>query len=179
MTSPRLSRLLEEADIARDYSLALVAGLTPAQIAWRPHERSSAIGWHLGHQAAVTHYLVRNLASAEPSLNPEFDRLFDAATDEPHRGTLPPVPEIMDYRTEIAARSHAVIGRIADGDVGAPQQLAIIADGLLRATINHEYQHAAWIGEVRATLTDLPPPTAASNLLATIDGYAVLLPGAP
>ena len=37
----------------------------------------------------------------------------------------------------------------AAGDVGAPAQLDVIARTLLVAVVNHEYQHAQWIGEVR------------------------------
>ena len=169
-----LEDLLNEYELARTYSHDLVAVLDPDQIAWRPHANSSAIGWHLGHQAAVNHYLVRNLTAAEPSIDKRFDALFDSATPEPDRGDLPSLDDIFDYRETVAARTVSTMGRIIDGDVGAPEQLALVAEGLLRALIHHEYQHDAWILEVRETLTDAPAPVPGSERLAAVEGYWML-----
>ncbi|MGI9599039.1 MAG: DinB family protein [Acidimicrobiales bacterium] len=169
--SDELTRLLAEYDAAQRYSLALVDGLEPDQISWRPNENSSAMAWHLGHQAAVNHYMVRNLTAAEVSFDQDFDALFDSATPEPGRGDLPPLDEIVDYRRAIAASTRSVVGRITAGDVGAPAQLTLIADGLLRAVINHEYQHAKWVGEVRASMIDGPLPTPDSTGLIEVEGY--------
>jgi hypothetical protein len=60
---------------------------------------------------------------------------------------------------------HTRIGNIADGQVGAPAQLTIVATHLLTAVINHEYQHDQWIGEVRNRTSAIhyprtPTPTA-------------------
>ena len=77
MTTPSLGELLAEYDRALAYTDELRADLTPEQIAWRPHEASSGIGWHLGHQPAVAHYLIRNLTAAEPRLDPELEALMD------------------------------------------------------------------------------------------------------
>lgn len=166
-----LDALLVEYAAAQDYSLELVDGLDDAQIAWRPNENSSAIGWHLGHQAAVNHYLVRNLTAAEVTFDGDFDRVFDSATPEPDRGTLPPLDAIISYRQAIARSTVRVINRIADGDVGAPDQLQLIAQGMVIAIINHEYQHAKWIDEVSATMSERPTPVPNSNRLHQVDGY--------
>lgn len=173
-SSTAIRALLHEFVVARAYSEALIAPLDPDQIAWRPHEHSSAIGWHLGHQAAVAHYLVRNLTAAEPSIDPELDRLFDSATPEPQRGDLPPLDATLDYRIRSAQFVDRAIGRIVDGDVGAPEQLRLIADGVMRAVIHHEYQHATWIREVRDNFTDVASPTPDSGRLRMIEGYHVL-----
>ncbi len=166
-----LTDLLAELSIARHHSLALITDLDADQIAWRPHDDSSAIGWHLGHQAAVEHYMVRNLTAAQPSFDLALDRLFDSATPERDRGSLPAVDGLLAYRTAIASSTERTIGRIIAGDVGAPAQLRIVAAGLLRALTIHEYQHATWIAEVRAGLTDAPTPTPDSTDLIEIDGY--------
>lgn len=166
-----LGDLLDEYAAAQAYSLALVEGLTDDQVSWRPNDNSSAIGWHLGHQAAVNHFMVRNLTAAEVSFDKEFDALFDSATPEPGRGTLPPLAEIVAYRNQIAASTRSVIERISSGAVGAPAQLSAIADGLLRAVTNHEYQHATWVGEVRNTFIDTPIPTPASERVIDVEGY--------
>lgn len=167
----RIEVLLEEYDAARAWTSALVADLDDDQLRWRAGEQASAIGWHLGHQAAVNHYLVRNLTAAEPTFSARFDALFDSATPEPDRGVLPDRDEIQDYRDRIAASTHTTIGRIVDGRVGAPAQLARVAEGLLRAVINHEYQHDAWVLEVRETLTDRPAPAPPSGRLVEVEGY--------
>lgn len=171
-----LDRLLDEYRHARRHTTRLIDDLDEAAIRWRPHEDSSAIGWHLGHQAAVNHFMVRNLTAAEPSIDPKFDRLFDSATPERDRGDLPLFGETLAYREAIAASTEAIIARIAAGDVGAPRQLATIATGLLRAVVNHEYQHDTWILEVRHTIGHPLEPPAPSNGVVEIEGYWVLAP---
>ena len=124
--------------------------LTPLEVTWRAGDDASAIGWHLGHQAAVAHYMVRNLTAAEPSPDPELDALMDSATAERDRGDLPKVDRIGDYRDAVAERVRFHINNIDSGNVGAPTQLRVIANTLMTAVINHEYQHSKWIGEVRS-----------------------------
>lgn len=171
-----LTTLLTEFDLAVEHTHGLVADLGADEIAWRPHAASSAIGWHLGHQAAVAHYLLRNLTSAEPSIDPAIDALMDSATPETARGELPGIERLMGFRTQVAERVHDVIGRIDAGRVGAPAQLRLIAAGLLTAVVNHEYQHAVWIGEVRTdALAKAPGPPPTSTRLTTVDGSPMLL----
>lgn len=160
--------------MARTYSESLIVGLTDDQCAWRPNEQSSGLGWHLGHQAAVNHYMVRNLTAAEPSFNQSFDALFDSATDEAQRGDLPPMEQVLAFRSEVAGSTKSIIHRIASGDVGAPRQLATIADGLLRAVINHEYQHNTWVLEVRNEIGETLTPAKPSDNVLDIEGYWVL-----
>ncbi len=174
MDSLSLADQLAEYDAAQAFSLALVEGLEPDQLVWRPNENSSAMSWHLGHQAAVNHYMVRNLTAAEVTFDAAFDKVFDSATPEPGRGELPTLPEIVAYRSSIAETTHRTIAMIDSGDVGAPAQLALIAQGMLRGIINHEYQHAKWVGEVAATMLDRDEPVPASNNLTLVDGYYVL-----
>jgi hypothetical protein len=177
MAMPNLSELLGEYDRALGYTSELLADLTADQIGWRPHADSSAIGWHLGHQAAVAHYLVRNLTAAEPGIDAELDQLMDSATAERDRGELPSTDRLLDYRAAVAERVRFRLGAIESGDVGAPNQLRVIGANLLVAVINHEYQHDKWIGEVRSEVHGRPlPPDPASERLSTIDGYLTLSP---
>ncbi len=170
-----IAALLREYRSALDYTDALWVDLTDDEVRWRPHEQSSAIGWHLGHQAAVAHYLMRNLTAAEPSVDPDLDALMDSATPEPDRGDLPDLDRLRRYRNEIATRLVAGMERIDRGDVGAPAQLRPIAEGVLRAVVNHEYQHDQWIGEVRTRdLGKRLPARPQSDRLTTLDGYVVL-----
>ena len=167
--------LLAEFDTARAYTESLYADLKSDEVFWRPHENSSAIGWHLGHQAAVTHFMVRNLTAAEASLDPELDRLMDAATAESARGQLPVLDRIRDYRAAAADRLHVRMTDIVEGRVGAPQQLSHIAVGLIVAVTNHEYQHSQWIGEVRhQDLGHALPERPTSELICEIDGYLMV-----
>lgn len=175
MRPPTLRDLLDEYDRALAHTESLYADLTDAQVGWRAGEQASGIGWHLGHQAAVAHYLVRNLTAAEPLIDPELDALMDSATPEPERGDLPGLDRLVAYRTTVAGRVHRTIGRIDAGDVGAPTQLRHVAITLMTAVINHEYQHAQWIAEVRHDVHGLAlpePPT--SPWLTTLDGYTVI-----
>lgn len=175
MNVHELKALLREYDRARAYTDDLWRDLTPDEVTWRPHEDSSAIGWHLGHQAHVAHFMIRNLTAAEPSPDPALDGLMDSALPEPFRGALPTVRRLSAFRDTVAERVHARIGDIAAGQVSAPAQLAIVATCLLTALINHEYQHDQWIAEVRSR--DLGrdlPPRPVSDALLELDGYLVV-----
>ncbi len=175
MTQSTISELLGEYDRALAYTDELWADLSAHEVQWRESDDASAIGWHLGHQPAVAHYMVRNLTAAEPSPNDELDQLMDSATPEPNRGALPDVSTLRSYRDEVAERVRFRIGNIDSGNVGAPVQLRVIAHTLMIAVINHEYQHDKWISEVRSDVhgKDLPPkPT--SERLTTIEGYIVV-----
>lgn len=172
-----LQALLREYDRAIAYTDELWRDLTPDEVTWRPHEQSSAIGWHLGHQAHVAHFMIRNLTAAEPSPDPALDGLMDSANPEKFRGALPTVERLTAFRTTVAERVHARIGDIASGGVGAPGQMAVVGATVLTALINHEYQHDQWIGEVRADdLGHALPADPVSELVARLDGYLVLDP---
>jgi hypothetical protein len=172
-----LTGLLREYDRARAYTDQLWRDLTPDEVTWRPHENSSAIGWHLGHQAHVAHFMIRNLTAAEPSPDPELDALMDSASPEQFRGALPTVRRLAAFRGTVAERVHARVGGIAAGRVGAPAQLTIVAVHLLTALVNHEYQHDQWISEVRAqNLEHALPADPEADGLARVDGYLVLNP---
>jgi hypothetical protein len=175
MADHTIAELLVEYDRALAYSDALWADLDADELVWRPHAQASAIGWHLGHQAAVAHFMVRNLTAAEPSPDPELDALMDSATPEPDRGVLPDAARLGAYRSAVADRVRFRVGRIDAGEVGAPRQLRIVATNLLVAVIDHEYQHATWIAEVRSgPLGRDLPPRPRSDRLVDVDGYLML-----
>jgi hypothetical protein len=171
-----IAELLDEYDRARAYTDALWQDLTDNEIRWRPHPGFSPIGWHLGHQATVAHFMVRNLIAAEPSPDPYLEPIMDSAYPEADRGDLPGMDRITGYRAIVAKRVHARVRDIDSGQVGAPNQLRVVGGHLLIALINHEYQHDEWISEVRHRDLghDLPVrPT--SERLTEIDGYTVIL----
>src|SRR5262249_1490157 len=126
-----LEMLRDEYDLARRYTQSLYADLPEAAVHWRPAPQSSGIGWHLGHQAAVNHVLVRNLLAAEPIFNPHLAPLFDAATPEERRGTLPPLHPILTYREAIARRTHGHIEALLTGTHPAAQQATYTLGPLL------------------------------------------------
>ena len=173
-----VAELLEEYERALAYTDALWLDLDRDELTWRPHELSSAIGWHVGHQAAVAHFMVRNLTAAEARLDPELDALMDSATPEPERGSAArPCPA---DRVPLPRRRSGPIpdDRHPRRQRRRPEQLAVIATGLLTGVVNHEYQHDRWIGEVRAERLGRPlpqPPT--SSRLGELDGYVVIRPG--
>lgn len=173
--SPSLHELISEYATALAYTEDMWRDLSVDEVHWRPVPDSSAIGWHLGHQAAVAHFMVRNLTAAEPSPDGELDALMDGATPERDRGDLPDLARIREYRTNVAERVRFWVGKIDSGDVGAPRQLSRIAENMMVAIVNHEYQHAKWIGETRSeqfgyALPDMPT----SPHLSVVDGYVML-----
>ena len=169
-----LEMLRDEYDLARRYTQSLYADLPETDVYWRPAPKSSGIGWHLGHQAAINHVLVRNVLAAEPSLNPQFDALFDAATPEEQRGTLPPLPALLAYREAIARRTHAHIAAVLAGTRPAAQQATYALGALLVSLIHHEYQHDCWVREMRALLGRETPDVVVSRAVCQVDGYWVL-----
>jgi hypothetical protein len=172
-----VAALLREYDRARAYTDQLWTDLSPNEVTWRRGENSSAIGWHLGHQAHVAHFMIRNLIAAEPSPDPELDALMDSARPESARGALPAVDRLAAFRAAVAERVHARMSDIVAGRGAAPAQLAVIATHLLVALVNHEYQHDRWIGEVRAN--DLGrglPADPDTGQVTRRDGYLVLDP---
>ena len=172
-----VTELLREYDRARTYTNELWMDLTYEEVLWRPRENSSAIGWHLGHQAYVAHFMIRNLTAAEPSPDPEIEALMDSAYPEPLRGALPAVHRIRLFRETVAERVHARMTAIAGGKVAAPDQMTVVATHVLTALINHEYQHDQWIGEVRAqAFGHAAPPDPGTDRVCRLDGYLVLNP---
>ena len=171
-----IPQLLAEFDRAKAYTDSLWADLTVDEVHWRPHDNFSPIGWHLGHQAAISHFMVRNLTAAEPSLDPQLDLLMDSATPEVGRSALPDLDRLRSYRDTAAERLHVRMDNIADCRVSAPQQLQRIAVGLITAVTNHEYQHSQWIGEVREQdLGHALPDRPTSDLLTLINGYLMIV----
>lgn len=172
-----IDELLHEYDHAHAYTDRLWQDLPDEEVLWRPQPQFSAIGWHLGHQAHVAHFMVRNLTAAEPSPDPALDALMDSATPEIERGELPLLPRLAKYRAAVSERVHMRMNDIKDGKTGATSQLTIVAQHLLTTLINHEYQHDRWIGEVRTDhLRRTVPPPPESDNLAFIDGYYMLNP---
>ncbi len=176
-TRDRIEALLVEYDRALSHTDDLWMDLRVDEVHWRADEESSGIGWHLGHQPAVAHFMVRNLTAAEPSPDPDLDRLMDSATPPRERGDLPDLDRLASYRATVAERVRFRIGEIAAGNVGAPEQLGLVGVGLLAAVINHEYQHSTWIAEVRREVHGREiPPLPTSPLLRIVDGYTVVSP---
>jgi hypothetical protein len=169
-----LTILGAEYDGARRYTQSLYEDLDEAEVQWRPAPKSSGIAWHLGHQAAVNHFLLRNLIDAEPSLNPPFDALFDAANPEERRGNLPPLAEIVAYREAVAQRTHVHLEALLAGRRPAAAQLVQAVGPILVSLINHEYQHDCWVREMRAALGRTKPDAVFSNRVSQVDGYWML-----
>ena len=65
-TNPALSLddLVDELDLARRYTAELVAGLTPEQIAWRPHDNIG--GWNEKPNIEIVHTLCALLDQKAP-----------------------------------------------------------------------------------------------------------------
>lgn len=167
----RLEELLHEYGLARRWTDQLTADLGDADWSWRPEPASSAIGWHVGHQALVNHVMIRNLLLAEPSPDPELESIFDSATPEVDRGALPGRDRVEAYRATVGERTSMMVGRLIEG---GSDQSRLIAGGVLTAIVNHDYQHDTWIGEMRQRLGNGLPTGPPSDRTALIDGYWVV-----
>jgi hypothetical protein len=171
-----IAELLDEYDRALAYTDTLWLDLPDPEIRWRPFPDFSPIGWHLGHQAAVAHFMVRNLVAAEPSPDPLLESLMDSAHPEADRGDLPGLDRIAGYRAAVAERVHVRLRHIDAAQASAPNQLRVVGQHLLIALINHEYQHDQWISEVRhRDLEHDLPARPTSDRLTEIDGYMVVV----
>lgn len=171
-----LETIRYEYELARQYTLRLYDDLDESTIMWRPSYQGSSIGWHLGHQAAVNHYVLRNWVNRDGSIDPTFDGIFDAATEEIGRAFLPPLAEIVAYREIVAARTLERIDEILSGDCRAPDQMRRVGVTMLGGLINHEYQHDCWVAEVRQALGHGagPDPLSTNPCLLQLDGYWVM-----
>ena len=172
-----LETLREEYDLALQYTRGLYEDLSEADVQWRPMEKSSAIAWHLGHQAAVNHFLLRNLFDAEPSIEPRYDALFDAANPEENRGALPSLADIVSYRRTVATRTHVRIEELLDAARAAQAQRRQAMQSILINLVNHEYQHDCWIGEMRQARGYSIPATIPSRRARKVDGFWMLPSG--
>ncbi len=170
-----LDALLVEYGRALTYTDTLWMDLDADEVLWRPKREASSIGWHLAHQPAVAHFMLRNLTAAQSRLDPDLEAVADSATAEADRGALPDPARIAALRSSVAGAVRTGIRTIEAGEVSAPTQLRFVAQTLLVAVINHEYQHSRWIGEVSSGPLghDLPPPPV-SDHLAVVDGYHVV-----
>lgn len=166
--------LRQQYDLARCYTASLYDDLSEVEAQWRPSPKSSSIAWHLGHQAAVNHFLLRNLIDAEQSPYPAFDPLFDSANPEENRGDLPALAEIISYRDAVAQRTHEYIERALAGNRPAANQLAQALGPILCSIINHEYQHDCWAREMRAMIGRDKPDVVLSDLVRQVDGFWML-----
>ena len=173
MTERSIQRLLSEYDRAVGYTEALFADLSDDEIAWRPRPDSSSIGWHLAHQPAVAHFMLRNLIAAEPRLDPALEALADSATPEVERAELPPIARIVEFRRTVADRVRSRLRAIDAGTVEAADQMRVVGATVLTALINHEYQHDVWIGEVRSGAHGRPVTPLPSGL-TVVDGYPLV-----
>lgn len=171
---PTLSELVEEYERALAHTDRLWRDLPDTDVLWRASDESSSIGWHLGHQAAVAHFMIRNLTAAEPSPDPELEAVCDSATPEARRGAIDDLDRVARYRAAVADRVRARLTTIGAGDVAASAQMRMIATTLVTALVNHEYQHDLWISEVRAGLGHDVPDFPTGPNLAVLDGYTVI-----
>lgn len=175
MSYPSITELLTEYDRALSWTDSLWRDLKDAEVRWRPDDDASAIGWHLGHQPTVAHFMVRNLIAAEPRLDADLEYLTDSATPTQERGQLPDAEQIGNFRTSVIGRIKTRLVDVAGRTNEAPSQMAMVGQTLLTAVINHEYQHSTWIGEVRSLqLGHRLPDTPESALLSILDGYPVV-----
>jgi hypothetical protein len=174
--SPTLLELLAEYARALAYTDSLRSDLTPDEVRWRPNELSSPIGWHLGHQATIAHFIMRNMGGVtEPSPAPDIEPMMDSTSPVLLRGQLPDLDRLIRLRTTVADRVQTRIATIAGGTGPGAAPMRSIGAALLISMINHEYHHDQWIAQVRSKGLghELPDPPA-SEFLSAQDHFLVI-----
>jgi iron(II)-dependent oxidoreductase len=141
---------LAELEAARRQTLALVAGLSDADLQRAHSPIMSPLVWDLGHIAAFEDLWLVHRYDARPLLHPELTAAYDAfETPRAVRGGLAMLDpaEARTYLEEVRVRARAALARRA------------IGDGLVHAmVIAHERQHGETMLQTLA--------------LARLDGYA-------
>jgi iron(II)-dependent oxidoreductase len=118
---------------ARERTLALVAGLSDADVETARSELMSPLVWDLAHIAAYEDLWLVHRYAGEPLLQPELAAMYDAfETPRAVRGTLPLLDraQALDYLGEVRERVHAVLAQRGPGD-------GVLVELVLR----HEQQH--------------------------------------
>ena len=118
---------------ARERTVALVAGLSDADVETARSELMSPLVWDLAHIAAYEDLWLVHRYAGEPLLQPELAAMYDAfETPREVRGTLPLLDraQALAYLAEVRARVHAVLAQrgVGDGD-------------LVELVLRHEQQH--------------------------------------
>lgn len=79
----------------RDMEIKLLTEAGCTDLAYRPRNGMSALGWVLAHQAAVYDFSVNILIEQGPPMNPGLFKLYQPGTSGDWEGT--PLPEIQEY----------------------------------------------------------------------------------
>ncbi len=141
---------LEALTEARARTLALVAGLSDADVETAHSELMSPLVWDLAHIAAYEDLWLVHRYAGEPLLEPELAAMYDAfETPRAVRGTLPLLDRAQahDYLDEVRDRVHTVLQRRGAGN-----------GDLVELVLRHEQQHGETMLQAIALHRLLPAP---------------------
>jgi iron(II)-dependent oxidoreductase len=133
MATAALPDLAGDLQVVRQRTLALVAPLSPDDLARVHHPLMSPLDWDLGHIAAYEDLWLVHRHGGEPLLRGDLADLYDAfETPRAVRGDIPFLrgDEVLDYMAAVRARVLSVLEREGPGD-------GVLFEMVLR----HEAQH--------------------------------------
>ena len=125
--------LVEGLAEARERTLALVEGLTDAELEGVHSRLMSPLVWDLGHVAAFEDLWLVHRFGGEPMERADLAEVYDAfETPRARRGDLPMLgpAEAREYRERVRERALAALERVGTADPEVPEMV-----------IRHEHQH--------------------------------------
>jgi iron(II)-dependent oxidoreductase len=146
--APHAERMLLAMEEARDGTLALVAGLSEADLERVHSPIMSPLVWDLGHIAAYEDLWLAHRFGGMPLLRPELADLYDAfETPRSVRGEIDVLrgAQARDYMSSVRERTAELIARRGVGD-------GVVCEMVLR----HELQHAETMRQTMAIAGLLP-----------------------
>jgi iron(II)-dependent oxidoreductase len=131
---PLLSRLVT----ARRETLDLIARVDRADLERSLHPEFSPLRWHFGHIAVFEGLWILQRVGGQPSLDPEFDRLFDPTRNpKPDRVHLPDLDTLREYGDRVRARIPAILAQAAPDHPDPLLRDAFVGEMIYE----HECQH--------------------------------------
>jgi gamma-glutamyl hercynylcysteine S-oxide synthase len=127
-----LSILQQRFDSARKSTLSLISKASEDLAFRSPGEGFRPLIWHFGHIAAFEWYWILHKLAGLPSINAEFELLFDPIkTPRESSKTLPELGELLSYATKIREYTIEIISNPRTDE----------SDYLFKLVIEHELQH--------------------------------------
>jgi iron(II)-dependent oxidoreductase len=142
LLAPHAERTLLAMEVARDGTLALVAGLSDEDLERVHSPIMSPLVWDLGHIAAYEDLWLAHRYGGMPLLRPELADLYDAfETPRALRGEIEVLrrPQARDYMTSVRERTAELLARRGVGD-------GVLCEMVLR----HELQHSETMRQTMA-----------------------------
>ena len=161
----RLEQAIHQLNLARTYTLGLLADIPEKDWFWMPASGVTHIAWQVGHLAASQYHLtlarLRGVQPADQALFPadNFVELFGrASTPLPDREKYPTPTVLLSTLKTITAQGMKVVSSLTEEaldqptEVPKPHRIMTTKLSALWWCSQHEFLHAGQIGLLRRLL---------------------------